>query len=309
MNQDGSEKKCIAPFSLLGNHECQLVPTKRKKKKLSNSNFAKQNIKTLNEHKGEVFVCAWNTKFPLLATGYLILTRSGDGTARIWSIPDDPAEETTSIVLTHSTEPQNKDVTTLDWSPDGNLLATGSYDGLARIWHKNGTIFLSGTIKYKMEKHLGPIFSLKWNKTGDLLLSGGVDKSAIVWDIRTGDCRQQFSFHQGPTLDVDWRDDTTFATSSADMKIYVCQLGSLAPLKQFQGHKDEVNCIRWDPSGKYLASCADDQTAKVWTLDNDEPILDLAAHGKEIYTIRWCPPGFVGNGSTTDKQLWLATYS
>lgn len=84
-------------------------------------------------------------------------------------------------------------------------------------------------------------------------------------------------------------------------KIYVCQLGSLAPLKQFVGHKDEVNSIRWDSTGKYLASCADDRTAKVWTMDKDEPVWDLTAHDKEIYTIRWCP-------TTTDK-LWLATAS
>ncbi len=31
-----------------------------------------------------------------------------------------------------------KDVTTLDWNGDGTLLATGSYDGLARIWSKDG---------------------------------------------------------------------------------------------------------------------------------------------------------------------------
>ncbi len=33
---------------------------------------------------------------------------------------------------------QGKDVTTLDWNADGSLLATGGYDGLARIWSKDG---------------------------------------------------------------------------------------------------------------------------------------------------------------------------
>lgn len=100
-----------------------------------------------------------------------------------------------------------------------------------------------------------------------------------MWDVVTGEPRQTFAFHQGisfcamelisfsgPTLDVDWKDETTFASSSADKKIYVCQLGSLAPLKQFAGHQDEVNSIRWDESGTYLASCADDRTAKVFNL-------------------------------------------
>ena len=33
---------------------------------------------------------------------------------------------------------QSKDVTTLDWNGDGSLLATGSYDGIARIWSREG---------------------------------------------------------------------------------------------------------------------------------------------------------------------------
>jgi len=71
--------------------------------------------------------------------------------------------------------------------------------------------------------------------------------------------------------------------------IYVCEYGKSKPLKCFQGHavtfrkmrilhlsltaffvvillllsKDEVNAIKWDPSGSLLASCSDDYTAKV----------------------------------------------
>ena len=32
------------------------------------------------------------------------------------------------------------------------------------------------------------------------------------------------------------------------------------------GHTDEVNAIKWDPSGQLLASCSDDYTAKVSVL-------------------------------------------
>lgn len=45
-----------------------------------------------------------------------------------------------STVLKHFAKGHEKakDVTTLDWSGDGSQLATGSYDGLARIWSKDG---------------------------------------------------------------------------------------------------------------------------------------------------------------------------
>ena len=55
----------------------------------------------------------------------------------------------------------------------------------------------AGELQQLLHKHRGPIFSLKWNKKGDLLLSGSVDKTAIIWDVKSGEVRQQFEFHQG----------------------------------------------------------------------------------------------------------------
>ena len=123
---------------------------------------------------------------------------------------------------------ESKDVTTLDWHADGWLLATGCYDGIARIWSREGknraqicirwvtpAVFAilhllaaiqcstvtgscaAGELKRSLNGHSGPIFALKWNKKCDLLLSGSVDKTAIIWDAKTGDVRQQFHFHTG----------------------------------------------------------------------------------------------------------------
>ncbi|RYQ79088.1 hypothetical protein Ahy_Scaffold7g108284 isoform A [Arachis hypogaea] len=235
---------------------------------------------------------------------------SGDSTARIWKIPDGPCnscmhdEPVNVVVLRHfkgRTNEKSKDVTTLDWNADGTLLATGSYDGQARIWTKDGEL------KSTLNKHKGPIFSLKWNKKGDYLLSGSVDKTAIVWDIKTGEWKQQFEFHSAPTLDVDWRNSVSFATCSTDNMIYVCKVGENRPIKTFAGHQGEVNAIKWDPSGTLLASCSDDHTAKIWSLKQDKLIHDLKEHVKEIYTIRWSPAG--SGSSSPNQQLTLASAS
>lgn len=261
-------------------------------------------VTVLEGHASEVFACAWSPTGSLLASG------SGDSTARIWTIADEPSTSAVYngplnvAVLKHfkgRTNEKSKDVTTLDWNGDGTLLATGSYDGQARIWSRDGDL------KCTLNRHKGPVFSLKWNKKGDYLLSGSVDKTAIVWDVKTGECKQQFEFHTAPTLDVDWRNNVSFATCSTDNMIYVCKLGENRPIKTFSGHQGEVNAIKWDPTGSLLASCSDDCTSKIWSMKQDKYVHDLREHAKEIYTIKWSPTG--PGTSNPNQQLILASAS
>ncbi|KAL7430209.1 hypothetical protein ACHAXH_003892 [Discostella pseudostelligera] len=262
-------------------------------------------VMELSQHTSEVFMCAWNPRFTnLIATG------SGDASARIWTIngPDASGGCQQSILLPHgqdSSDKKNKDVTTLEWSSSGELLATGSYDGVARVW------FRHGELRQTLKGHRGPIFSLKWNKRGNFLLSGSYDKSTIVWDVtgEVGFVKQQFTYHFAPALDVDWKDDMTFASCSTDKTVQICRVGFARPIKTYTGHADEVNAVKWDPSGTLLASCSDDCTAKVWDINSpsNDPKWDFKSHQQEIYTVKWSPTG--PGSKNPEKLLLLATAS
>lgn len=259
----------------------------------------------LEMHQSEVFMCAWNPVYTnFIATG------SGDASARIWQMGGLIARDglTSSRLLSHTSggnDNKNKDVTTLEWSSDGTLLATGSYDGVARVWSRNGNLI------HTLQGHSGPIFSLKWNRQGNYLLSGSYDKTTIVWDVSgpAGRIKQQFTGHSAPALDVDWKDNVTFASCSTDKTVHVCQVGQDQPLKIYSGHVDEVNAVKWSPCGRYLASCSDDHTAKVWDVESEStfPLYDLTSHQQEIYTVKWSPTG-PGSANPSKKPL-LATAS
>jgi transducin (beta)-like 1 len=184
----------------------------------------------------------------------------------------------------------SRDITTLEWSPDGALLATGCMDGCARVWND------AGELKHTLSRHSESIFSLRFDPTGAHLLTGSYDKTVAVWDVNSGSLVKRFESHSAQVLDVDWQDASTFASCSTDKTIAVYTLGNDAPIGRFggtaQGHADEVNAIRWDhgSGGGLLASCSDDHTAKLWKTDRG-CVQTLGEHSKEIYTVRWRPKG------------------
>ena len=124
---------------------------------------------------------------------------------------------------------------------------------------------------------------------------------------------------------MDWKSEESFASCSTDKQIHVCSLGKDRPIKSFQGHTNEVNAIKWDPQGKFLASCSDDMTLKVgvlhvlqvitfcfiikvWTMDRENCVHDLKAHQKEIYTIKWSPTGPGTNNPNMNLVLASASF-
>jgi transducin (beta)-like 1 len=55
-----------------------------------------------------------------------------------------------------------------------------------------------------------------------------------------------------------------------------------------------------------LASCSDDSTAKVWTLEGLKS--DLRGHLKEIYSAKWTPTGYLSKNPAKELKLCTASF-
>lgn len=276
-----------------------------------NISFAEEEIVELIGHQSEVIGCAWNPQ-----KKNLLASASGDSTVRFWTFPASAAGlyevnprtvNKNAKVLEHvliKDNDRSTDVTCLEWRRDGGCLATGCYDGKARIWSAQGDL------QRTLQKHTGPIFAVRWNVNGRFLLTCGIDGLSIIWDVEGGGVRYLLQHHASACLDADWRNETEFATSGSDKTVHFYDISMVPaegtgdpfnPSCTLSGHTDEVNTVKFDPSGRWLATCSDDSTVRLWSLErglNGEwqgsCLQVLTAHTKEVYTIKWSP--IVGSG-------------
>ncbi|GAA5994291.1 WD40 repeat domain-containing protein [Rhodotorula paludigena] len=228
-----------------------------------------RDVVRLKGHSAKVQPCAFNSKVPsLLATG------GNDSTCRIWDVPSPSASSpsasqqvvTEHMRCKHSSNQRRVDITAVAWDPSGSLLATATEDGIARIWT------VSGDLHLVLSMHQRSITALKWSPSGTMILTGSLDQTVCLWEVSSGKVRQQFSTHSDQVLDVDWNDDTMFASASSDRLVHLMSTSRPTPLHRFRGHRDDVNVVKFSPCGTLVASCADDTTVRVWSLRNIGPI-------------------------------------
>ena len=241
-------------------------------------NIPRSSVLILRGHYTDVYCGAWTKDGRYLATG------SGDATAIIWEIKDHK-EYVQHYILDHATQQERngKDIAILAWNPSGTILATGCYDGTARLWTNRGEL------KFVLSHHDQPVFTVQFSPDGTMLLTGSADHKIVVWNVETGDIRQIFQVHKNRALDVDWLNNTIFASCSGDATIAICAVGQNSPRTLLTGHNGEVNKIEWDPSGKILASCSDDKTVRIWRPFESTNSSILVGHTQHVYTIKWAP--------------------
>jgi len=126
-------------------------------------------------------------------------------------------------------------IKTVAFSPDGTLLASGSYDKTILLW-KISDSRMPVRLSEPLVGHFSFVNSLAFSPDGETLISAGDDRNLFIWDISNPE-------------------------------------RVLLPRNVSKAHNAPINMIIFSPDGTQLASASDDNSVSLWDWDSDRRTL------------------------------------
>jgi serine/threonine protein kinase len=196
-------------------------------------------------------------------------------------------------------------------SPDGRLVATGTVDGVVRLWDPSlgqclgeitldsgvatlgmatdGKLLVAGcqdggahllevpdlTLRRTLRGHRDAVTTVAVAGSRRLVVTGGEDGVVRTWDPVGGGARLTWRGHEGAVGAVAVSHNGQAVISGGwDGKLmcWYTRTGELA--REIQAHRDVVAGVAVDRGGQVVASASDDRSVRVWRIHTGEMIAE-----------------------------------
>ncbi|GAA5826592.1 hypothetical protein JCM11251_002440 [Rhodosporidiobolus azoricus] len=211
---------------------------------------------------------------------HLLITASQDRTAKIWDLASlltssasaSPDDSPLPLRALSTTKIHDKDINSLDISPNDKLLVSGSQDRTAKLFSISHTPATKSTPAAATLSLLG---TFKGHKRG-------------VWSVK-------FS----PV-------DQCVATASGDRTVKLWSLQDFSCVKTFEGHSNSVLRVDFLTRGMQLATAASDGLVKIWNVKDEECVATLDNHEEKVWalTVAKDESHVVSGGADSVITMW-----
>jgi WD40 repeat protein len=260
-------------------------------------------------HGHFVYSVAFNPDGQILVTASCVARDDGgctQGEMLLWDIA-------TGQPVSQSLQPHNSSVTSVAFSPDGKVIASGSGDYTVILWD----VATGQPMGEPLEGHTDAVMSVAFSPDGRTLASSSQNGQVILWDVATGQLRALLDGHTNRATSVAFSPDgRTLASGGCGRGIYfLCMTGKVILWdvttgqligQALDGHTDWVTSVAFSPDGKMLASSSQDGTIILWDISTEELVgQSLHQHPDDVKSIALSPDGKIIASGKEDSTVTL----
>jgi WD40 repeat protein len=190
--------------------------------------------KTLNGHEGIV----WNVSFS--PNGERIASASADGTVKLWQRDASTnGSHKSNYRLLKTLKGHNKEVLDVSFSPDGQTIATASYDTTVQLWTGNGR-------RLWILEHPDQVFDVNFSPDGKTIATASRDNIVRLWTFDGKWRKTLLKDHRDWVRDVKFSPNGQIIASASDdhtVKLWNPDGSLITTLKGNNGHKSWVRSV------------------------------------------------------------------
>jgi WD40 repeat protein/DNA-binding SARP family transcriptional activator len=199
-------------------------------------------------------------------------------------------------------------VQTLSFSPHGSLLATGSKDGMVRLWD----ITNRQTIRV-LHGHQDVVRTAVFSPDGAVLVTSGHDFTIRLWEVASGQLLQALYRHNhqiwGLAISADGK---VLASGGSDGVVHLWDLAEprrVQAVRTLHGYVRPIYALAISPRGDLFATGEKDGAVRLWQLSPSggkiQPLRILTGHSALVDSLAFSPDGRWLASGAHDKSVRL----